>query len=356
MFKVLSGLIFIASLFSSLEAKPIVDSQPLSEQVAEDAQQEVAFTVAYPEYIYRRPSHIPPVLWNIVKPYLLPSNHPVKYALDKIFSTSRVCLNHRNVAAAGFRNSHPRPYSKTVVSTHPQIPGYLVKMFLDDQKGVEDYFQWIKRIDGANAVSSVIQEYKFDNMFKVPKKWIYVMPAHPAPPNGVERKNFVLVVEDMHLVSPDNNTRRWQNQMTRERIDAYYVICHKCGLKDSIYPFNVPFCKDNKQAFIDLEYNHSWPIPFDITFPYFSAPMRDYWRSILENGGPAAYPNITRHPKKEIHTPKSVMKAEKRKKKAELRMQRKMKKRQVKTTKTRRSKHRRHHHLMGVEEEVKIDG
>lgn len=239
----------------------------------------------FPVYEYEQSPHVPDHVWEHVKPHLLPSNHPVKPRLDKIFMNSRATLNQQSMEAAGFVRTTVRTYSHNIVSKHPDLKGYLVKLFTDEQE-IEDYPLLISRIDGANCVRQEIKNRGYEKMFSVPNKWIYPLPAEPSPPPGSHRKNFILVVEDMHIYRKSKNYRRWQEKMTPKRADAMFVLIQVVGLNDSIYPFNLPFCEDGRQSFIDTEHHHKWPIRFDLMLPYFSPWMEKYWRVLVGQGGP----------------------------------------------------------------------
>lgn len=238
-----------------------------------------------PVYEYEKSPHVSSEAWECVKPYLLPSNHPVKARLDKIFSSSRATLNEDSMLAAGFERATVRAYSHNIVSKHPDLQGYLVKLFTD-QQDIQDYPLLIWRIEGANAVRHEIITRGYEKMFSVPNKWIYPLPIEPSPPPECHRKNFILVVEDMHIYRKSKNTRRWKEKMTPKRADAMFVLLQVVGLNDSIYPFNLPFCEDGRQAFIDTEHHHNWPIHFHLMLPFFSPEMEQYWRILVGQGGP----------------------------------------------------------------------
>lgn len=275
----IGSLIFVSVLFiflqNYLHAEIIYDSEPVRKKIF------------IPEYNYERSPYVTEESWKFLQTYLLPSNHPIKPKLDKIFKASRVTQSTQSVKDAGFTRHIARNYSFAVVSPHPELKGYLVKMFLDNQSNTPDFEQWVERIDGANYVKASIKAHGYEKLFKVPNKWIYPLPLEPSPSPGSYRKNFILVVEDMKIYRGRKTTKRWQgNQMTMKRADAFFVILQDVGLKDSIYPFNVPFCEDGKQAFIDTEHHHKWPICFNLTTPYFNPMMQEYWLHLIGNGGP----------------------------------------------------------------------
>jgi hypothetical protein len=236
-------------------------------------------------YEYEKSPYVSSEVWEYVKHFLLPSNHPVKAKLDKIFSASRVTLNEYSLMQAGFERSNVRKFSNNIVSKHPELPGYLVKLFTDEQD-IEDYAPLICRIDGAQYIRNEIKAHGYEDMFSVPNKWIYPLPSEPSPPEGYHRKNFILVVEDMKIYRKSKNYLRWKEKMTPKRADAMYVLLQNVGLIDSIYPFNLPFCEDGRQAFIDTEHHHKWPVRFQLMLQFFSPEMEQHWRIIVGNGGP----------------------------------------------------------------------
>src|SRR5690242_4981015 len=65
-------------------------------------------------------------LRSAIAPYLLPLDHPMKPALDAIFSQSRVIENEKSLVDAGFELiAGPMPLSFIIVARHPQVPGYV---------------------------------------------------------------------------------------------------------------------------------------------------------------------------------------------------------------------------------------
>lgn len=227
--------------------------------------------------------------WNAVGPYLLPENHPIKPKLDRMFSEQRVILNPDSFRAAGFKRYKPGRVSRILASGHPNLQGYFIKAFPDSDTVIK--FEWRKlvhRVVGSNAVRECIRKRRFGKKFKVPHKWIYPLPEHPSPPknSNYARKNFILVAEDMRIYEHNENNKKYKNEMTKELLNCLYIILEDVGLYDSVYAFNVPFCKDGKLAFIDTEWHHRWPVPYKKFSRYFSKDMKKYWEKLIENKGP----------------------------------------------------------------------
>lgn len=221
--------------------------------------------------------------WKAMVPHFLPENHPIKATLDRIFS-ERITLTTSTLSKAGFPTPYPRRASKTIVSTHAKLPGYFVKCFTDDQKSVDDWRKLKRRIDGAERIKKAIVRNHYEEIFKVPKKWIYPLPNDPSPPKGSSRKNFILIAEDVNILAKEANYAAWKGKpMTKQKAEAVFTILNEEGLCDSIFAFNIPFTKDDgKMAFIDTEQWHCWPVNFKRVREYFSPTMQKYWDNLVK--------------------------------------------------------------------------
>lgn len=236
--------------------------------------------------LYTPAPHIHPHVWAYVQPYLLPENHPAKYKLDRIFTRTRATLNAASLQQAGFNNNVAGLYSGAVVTTHPKIKGYFIKLFTDDCPQRLDWKQWTTRIQGAQSIKKAIVQKGYHKMFKVPQKWIYPLPPEPSPPLGHHRHDFILIAEEMDILPTRENYSRWRKKMTPKLLEAFYTLVKEEGLSDSVYAFNLPFCYDGKLAFIDTEHHHEWPVYFQRTLKYLSESMGQYLAEIDARGGP----------------------------------------------------------------------
>lgn len=245
--------------------------------------------------IYRSSDHdypynpfVPLPIWDIVQPYFLPENHPLKKKLDAIFKASRVTLNVETFKTAGFLHVKERKIDNIFACKHPDLKGILVKTYLDTQPITDDWNRWLGRIMGSDIVRDCIKRHGYEDLFDVPFKWVYPMPMKPLSIDNPAyvRKNFVLIVEDMRLLSYDENVWAYKAKITRDHLDALYTLLTECGLLDSIYISNIPFNKDGKMVVIDTEHYHRWPIPYDKLTFRFSVPMQAYWQELIRNSGP----------------------------------------------------------------------
>lgn len=220
---------------------------------------------------------------KIVRPYLIPANHPLKPTLDEIFKT-RVTASMESLTAAGFSTKDgERPRSYIVVASHPKLPGYLIKAHLDCQKKRkkhEDNWVWLaRRVKGVNKIHKELKKEKITH-FTAPKKWMYHLPIASLPiKEGAKRNNYILVVEDMNLVPFEENLNAWKNKITKQHLkELYKIMIHAKG--SSYRADNIAYTKEGKFAFIDTEYPHKKP-NFTLISPYLNHDMRMYWDKLV---------------------------------------------------------------------------
>lgn len=229
------------------------------------------------EYHWKKNGSVDEVTWNTLQPYLLPSNHPLKPKLDDIFLRMRATATAHFMKRAGFESLEEWKWDKVFVAKHPHLKGYLIKAFLDDHHLMDDKIL-VNRIICAENIRSAIKVYGYQAYFKVPRKWLYQLPENPPTLPGLHQKNFILVVEDMDLVSQKENKDMFHNLITEKHLSALFLLINTLGLSDSVYIKNIPFSKDEKIAFVDTERYGLWPILFHKLTPKLNSKMKKYWK------------------------------------------------------------------------------
>ena len=233
---------------------------------------------------YERSPYVDEEVWNSVSGFFLPEDHPIKPALDKIFSKSRVTVNKKSVKKSGFEDIIEGQYSHIIVAKHRKLHGYVIKLYTDETTGINEWSQYKKRILGALQLKNSIEKHGYAKFFKVPKKWIYPLPVNPAPPDNTARKNFILIAEDMDICPDSVNEGQWRGQLvTKELLDALFTILQENGVMDGAMPENIPFSKDGKNAFIDTECCNIWPVRYRRLNKYLSNKMLTHWKSLYHN-------------------------------------------------------------------------
>lgn len=232
---------------------------------------------------YVQSAHVDPTVWDYIKPFFLPENHPIKHKLDRLFS-KRVTQNTKTLKNAGFLQPDPMKFSKTIVSKNKNVPGYMFKLFCDDQKGISDWQRCFYRVTGAIYIQDALNRYNINHLFVVPTKWIYPLPDDPSPPTYLDRKNFIVVENLLDIYTGKENNRMWKSPIINQvTLTWIYFLLQELGLSDSAYNFNMPISKDNRISFIDTEHHHQWPVPLFKLWPYLSPEMRNYWNEITAN-------------------------------------------------------------------------
>lgn len=216
-------------------------------------------------------------------PYIMADNHPMRKAMDELFSQARVTQNEASLVKAGFTILHRQPRSCIRVVSHPKLPGYLVKLILDEEvrlkEGKPEWFWFSKRCQLANKIREVIHANNIKH-FTVPKKCLYPLPVYPEPVlnPGQPRKIVVLLVEDMKITSNSKNLVAWKNAIKKEHLDELYLIIKNVG-GSSYRADNIPLTKNGIFAFIDTEYPDI-PSNYSKIDPFLSKKMRTYWLKI----------------------------------------------------------------------------
>lgn len=197
---------------------------------------------------------------------------------SSLFADPEAIRSIDTLKAAGFETRGPQQWSRIVVAKHPKAPGYLFKIYVDEEKypGSHcDYEYWERRIEGAQKIRREIIKRQASDRFKVPQKWIYRLSREGKP------RQFILVVEEMDVLDEAANLACWGGEtVSKELLKTLWEICEATGLRDSLKPDNIPFCKDGKIAFIDTEQHGHWPLRADRLTPYLREGLRAYWEDL----------------------------------------------------------------------------
>ena len=131
----------------------------------------------------------------------------------------------------------------------------------------------------------MIKENGWQNIFKVPHKWIYALPEFPKSPEHYLQKNFILVEEDMDLCPHEENKIAWSSSKVDKHIlRNLFILIDEIGLLDCTKIHNIPFSNDGRIAFIDTQTYHKWPIDYSYLTSYLSPDMKPYWKKITNKG------------------------------------------------------------------------
>ena len=230
---------------------------------------------------------VPEEAWEIVAPYLIPDDHPIKPRLDRLFSQQRAIADRHALVAAGFENKNPEPRTGVFVVRHSKMPGYVFKIYTDDKlsyyRGEPEYLTWMLRARGAKLIRQEIKAKRWEKYFKAPKKWIYTLPTVPIAHPEHLQKNFILVEQEMDILPNAKSKKKWKDgTMTKTDLDRLYYLITKVGLRGGCKYDNIPICKDGRIAFIDTQNNLCWPLPYERLLHVLHGKMRAHWEKLTK--------------------------------------------------------------------------
>lgn len=227
---------------------------------------------------------------DIPADYFLPDDHPAKPFLDKVFSKPNVLASTDNLKKAGFIKPVERKLRGIVVGFHPDLKGYLTKMYLDS-RAVNEIEKWTRRIEGARLIQACLDKYGYNNIMKVPGKWLYRIPEDPSPkkkPEIATKKHYLLVCENMNIYSDSDIWKLYKTIVKPYHLNALYNVLVDCKLIDSTWILNIPFSYDGKIAFVDTEFAGKslmiWQRLPNLA-KYLSSEMAGYWMDLIDRGG-----------------------------------------------------------------------
>lgn len=181
------------------------------------------------------------------QPYLLPDEHPLQPVLASLFEKDDVLLNAKKFKNGGFQTFDLRPRFHLRIARHPRVPGYVFKIYLDDENTHPElmYSRLVQRCIGASVMRKIVEENQFQH-FAIPEKWVY----------KVQRArggySLILIAQDMQLASKENNIRSWKKKITKAHLRELYTLL-STGY-GSIWMHNIPYTRNKKFTFIDFEY------------------------------------------------------------------------------------------------------
>ncbi len=223
-----------------------------------------------------------------MRPYLLPTNNPLKAALDHLFQGQRLIQNETSFIEAGFITLHHQPFSKIRVAKHANLPGYLFKVYLDSDpyeiKNKACWWRLTQRCKGAKNIRRLIKEKNLVH-FTVPDKWLYPLSTSSLSSKADRRsiQPVILVVTDMDLVSSYDSVEAWKTKVTPRILDELYCILSH-GFASEYLTINIPYCKNGKFACVDTE-DAKKELKLDEVKNFIAPEMHGYWDELVRKGG-----------------------------------------------------------------------
>lgn len=185
--------------------------------------------------------------------YFLPKDHFLQLKLINLFQNKKLFKSPKYLQKKGFKVMK-RVHRDLMVISHSSIPDYLFKKFQDHIPLAVQLDNYLKRIQGANALREFIATQQLQHIV-VPQKWLYELPEQFSDPLTGE-KNFILIVEKMNICPGGKDSKgevaRRYRSIDKEILREICIVLNTFrGLDSMIH--NLPFTYQNKIAFIDTE-------------------------------------------------------------------------------------------------------
>lgn len=218
--------------------------------------------------------------------YILSADHWLKTALDGIFTDFDAQKDHKTFKKAGFEIICKRT-SDMIVAKHKLLPGYIIKIYLLEDKPEQSWKWMSNRCEGAENVRNLIKKKDLKH-FIAPDKWIYQLPA-PLECKGTtaslikQTSHACLVCTRMNILSYDGTRRAWKEIITHAHLrELYCILSH--GFASTYIHGNIPYTKEGKFACLDTEIPYRRH-KYDKVNHYLSPEMRVYWDILVKTGG-----------------------------------------------------------------------
>lgn len=154
----------------------------------------------------------------------------------------------RSFAAAGFTIKGGSAEDRIMVGSHPTVPNYLFKKFMNDVSADDQRENFEERIWGAYEIRHMIEKHRLHGLI-VPHKWIYDLPSEFATRRG--RPSQILVVEKM-AINEDDDVRAHYRSIDDGQLEQLCRVLHRfTGFDAAMH--NLRFTTAGQIAFIDTE-------------------------------------------------------------------------------------------------------
>lgn len=168
--------------------------------------------------------------------------------IDQLFHDPDMFRSRDDWRDAGFEVLGRSSDSKIMVASHASTPGVLFKKYADEISLKEQIENYERRVEGARRVRELIAARSLTRVV-APKKRIAELPRRFA---GKKRSSYVLIVEQLPILSEDASRRAYEDIDEGTLHDLIVVLSAFRGLDSTVK--NVPFTSRGQVAFIDTEH------------------------------------------------------------------------------------------------------
>jgi len=154
----------------------------------------------------------------------------------------------KSFASAGFAIKGGSDEARIMVGSHPSVPNYLFKKFMNDVSADDQLENFEERLWGAYEIRRMIDKHRLHQLI-VPHKWIYDLPGEFSRRRG--QPSQILVVEKMSISDADDVAARYRSIDDGQLEQLCRVLHRFTGFDAAMH--NLRFTAAGQIAFIDTE-------------------------------------------------------------------------------------------------------
>ncbi len=182
----------------------------------------------------------------------------VSNTVSRLFQNPEIATSRELLEEAGF-SLYSHNHRGICIAEHPELPGYLIKLFINDAPREFTLNNFMSRIEGANQLREFIKKNKLTKIV-VPQKQLYTL----------QDGTPLLVVEKMDIIDSTSELEEAYASIDLDLLEELCKVVKRFRGLDSILK-NMPFTRDGKIAFIDTE---KWKSPRS-GFLHYVRPLLD---------------------------------------------------------------------------------
>ncbi len=161
--------------------------------------------------------------------------------VSHLFKDPEVASSRESLKEAGFR-LYSHNHRGICIAEHPELPGYLIKLFINDAPKEVHLHNFSARVEGANALRAFIQKQALTRIV-VPQKELFTL----------DDGTPLLVVEKFDIMDSSWQLEEAYSSIDLELLEQLCMVVKRFRGLDSILK-NMPFTTDGEKiAFIDTE-------------------------------------------------------------------------------------------------------
>lgn len=223
-----------------------------------------------------------PLIHRLVRPYLLPKDHPLIPKLDVVCADLDLFKSRVNLVHAGWTLhdvSSRSGWWTIIVASRPEIEGYVIKTYSTEFKDPTydvALYRYVRRVRNSQRLRRCLDEHHCNHLV-APRKWLYRLP---------KSQTYVIIAEKLDILPGSHEAgeilERYAS-ISKEQLEELATVFYAVDGVDAFLQ-NIPFTTDEKIAFIDTDHVGVYPDAWEGRIvPHLPPELQDYAREFYRN-------------------------------------------------------------------------